>query len=77
MNWDGARLANRLKHRHLALLLNIARHGSLTRVAAAAGISQPAVTKSLAELEDIFGASTSSIGSNDSDVTLRRGNIPE
>ncbi|RAP62756.1 LysR family transcriptional regulator [Achromobacter sp. HZ01] len=56
MNWDAARLANRLKHRHLVLLLDIARHGSLTRVAAAAGVSQPAVTKALAELEDIFGA---------------------
>lgn len=56
MSWDPARLANRLKHRHLALLTNIAKHGSLTRVAAATGISQPAVTKALAELEDIFGA---------------------
>ncbi|MGY6273413.1 LysR family transcriptional regulator [Achromobacter denitrificans] len=56
MNWDAARLANRLKHRHLALLVDIARHGSLTRVAGAAGISQPAVTKALAEIEDIFGA---------------------
>lgn len=56
MSWDAARLANRLKHRHLALLTNIAKHGSLTRGAAATGISQPAVTKALAELEDIFGA---------------------
>lgn len=56
MNWDAARLANRLKHRHLALLVNIDRHKSLTRVAAATGISQPAVTKALAELEDLFGA---------------------
>ncbi|MFY0480135.1 LysR family transcriptional regulator [Achromobacter marplatensis] len=56
MSWDAARLANRLKHRHLALLTNIAKHGSLTRVAVATGISQPAVTKALAELEDIFGA---------------------
>lgn len=55
MSWDAARLSNRLKHRHLVLLTNIAKHGSLTRVAAATGISQPAVTKALAELEDIFG----------------------
>ena len=42
MNWDAARLANRLKHRHLVLLLDIARHGSLTRVAAAAvSVSAP------------------------------------
>ena len=56
MDWDGARLGNRLKPRHLRLLADIARLGSLTRVAAAAGISQPAVTKAQAELEDIFGA---------------------
>lgn len=55
MSWDAARLSNRLKHRHLVLLTNIAKHGSLTRVAAATGISQPAVTKALAELEGIFG----------------------
>ncbi|MEN5345517.1 LysR substrate-binding domain-containing protein [Achromobacter mucicolens] len=56
MSRDAVRLANRLKHRHLMLLVNIDRHKSLTRVAAQTGISQPAVTKSLAELEDIFGA---------------------
>jgi DNA-binding transcriptional LysR family regulator len=55
MSWDAARLSNRLKNRHVVLLTNIAKHGSLTRVAAATGISQPAVTKALAELEDIFG----------------------
>lgn len=53
---DASHLASRLKQRHLVLLTNIAKHGSLTRVAAATGISQPAATKALAELEDIFGA---------------------
>lgn len=56
MTWDAARLANRLRQRHLVLLENIARHGTLTRVAAATGVSQPAATKALAELEAIFGA---------------------
>ena len=56
MSRDAVRLANRLKDRHLMLLVNIDRHKTLTRGAAQAGISQPAVTKSLAELEDIFGA---------------------
>lgn len=56
MAWDAARLANRLRQRHLVLLENIARHGTLTRVAAVTGISQPAATKALAELEGIFGA---------------------
>lgn len=56
VTWDAARLANRLRHRHLVLLANIAKHGTLTRVAAATGVSQPAAAKALAELEDIFGA---------------------
>lgn len=56
MSPDTVRFANRLKHRHLTLLVNIDRHKSLTRVAAQTGISQPAVTKALAEMEDIFGA---------------------
>ena len=51
-----ARLLSRLKNRHLALLANIDHAGSLTRAAAALGISQPAATKTLAELETIFGA---------------------
>ena len=51
-----ARLLSRLKNRHLALLAHIDHAGSLTRAAAALGISQPAATKTLAELETIFGA---------------------
>lgn len=51
-----SRLAARLKIRHLNLLLAVRRHGTLTRVAVETGISQPAATKALAEIEDIFGA---------------------
>src|SRR3546814_8983281 len=47
----------RLKLRHLTLLRNIALHGSLTRVAQETGVSQPAITKALAEIESLFGAS--------------------
>ncbi|MEB2401774.1 MAG: LysR substrate-binding domain-containing protein [Alcaligenaceae bacterium] len=50
------RLTSRLRIRHLALLLRIQEYGSLTRVAEAMATSQPAVTKALLELEDIFGA---------------------
>jgi len=50
------RLGNRLKMRHLTLLLNIERLGSLTRVAEKMASSQPAVTNALAELESMFGA---------------------
>ena len=45
---------SRLKLRHLALLQNIARHRSLSRVALEMSLSQPAITKSLREVEDIF-----------------------
>lgn len=50
------RLTQRLKMRHLVLLLRIQQHGSLTRVADFMATSQPAVTKALAELEAMFGA---------------------
>lgn len=50
------RLVSRLKNRHILLLNAIRRHGSLTGVAVELGVSQPAITKSLAEIEDIFGA---------------------
>src|SRR3546814_12453764 len=49
------RLTTRLKSRHLTLLLALQRHRSLTRVAQEAGVSQPAATKTLAEIESIFG----------------------
>ena len=50
------KLTQRLKMRHCVLLLRIARHGSLTRVAEDMATSQPAITKALAELESMFGA---------------------
>ena len=49
------RLASRLKMRHLVLLTQIARHGSLTRAARELATTQPAVTQSLAEIEAMFG----------------------
>src|SRR5690606_33390510 len=42
--------------RHCLLLLRIEQHGSLTRVAEDMATSQPAITKTLAELEAMFGA---------------------
>lgn len=51
-----ARLASRLKMRHLVLLQQIEAHGTLTRVAHHMATSQPAVTQALAELEWLFGA---------------------
>jgi DNA-binding transcriptional LysR family regulator len=48
-------LLTRLKLRQLNLLLSIERQRTLNRVALEMGISQPAITKALREVEDIFG----------------------
>ncbi|MBO9645150.1 MAG: LysR family transcriptional regulator [Pseudacidovorax sp.] len=48
-------LLSRLKLRQLALLQTIDHHRSLGRVAAEMQLSQPAITKALHEIEDIFG----------------------
>ena len=45
----------RLKLRHLRTLIAVAENGSLIRAADALSITQPAVSKSLAELENIVG----------------------
>jgi DNA-binding transcriptional LysR family regulator len=47
-------LGSRLKLRHLTLLQSLDRHRSLSRVAADMDLSQPAITKALREIEDIF-----------------------
>ena len=49
-------LLTRLKLRQLALLHAVDRHRTLGRVAAEMRISQPAVTKALHEVEDIFAS---------------------
>jgi DNA-binding transcriptional LysR family regulator len=48
-------LLSRLKLRQLALLQAIARHRTLGRVAAEMRLTQPAITKALREVEDVFG----------------------
>lgn len=45
----------RLRLRHFEILLAIDRHGSLTATADALGISQPAISQSLAEVEAALG----------------------
>lgn len=45
----------RIKVRHLNCLLALAEHGSSVRAAQALSITQPAVSKTLAELEEIIG----------------------
>lgn len=47
-------VGTRLKLRHLSLLQAVERHRTLSRVAAEMKVSQPAITKALREVEDIF-----------------------
>ncbi len=49
-------VGSRLKLRHLSLLQSLERHRTLSRVAAEMSLSQPAITKALREIEDIFMA---------------------
>ncbi len=46
---------DRIKMRHLRCLLAVAEHGSSIRAAQALSVTQPAVSKALAELEEIVG----------------------
>ena len=48
-------LAQRLKFHQLRAVDSIGTHGSLLRAAKALGISQPALTKTLQEMEDLLG----------------------
>ncbi|TFY99834.1 LysR family transcriptional regulator [Ramlibacter rhizophilus] len=48
-------LVARLKLRQLALLQKLAQQGSLSRVAQAMRLSQPAITQALREIETLFG----------------------
>lgn len=50
------RLETRLKMRHYALLVAVDRHRSITRVAEQLSLTQPTVTRALADIEDIFMA---------------------
>lgn len=49
-------VVSRLRLRHLPLLLALERQRSVSRVAAELNLSQPAITKALREIEDIFMA---------------------
>lgn len=47
-------LDTRIKFRHLLCFLEIARHGSFAKAADAVSISQPAISKTVKELEDLL-----------------------
>jgi DNA-binding transcriptional LysR family regulator len=54
MQWD-ERIGRRLKLRDLHILLAVMEHGSMAKAASALAISQPAVSKAIADLEYTLG----------------------
>jgi molybdate transport repressor ModE-like protein len=54
MKWID-RVGHRLKLRDLHILLAVVRHGSMAKAAAELAISQPAVSKAIADMEHVFG----------------------
>src|SRR5262245_39682205 len=55
MDWDEHRLGRHLKLRDLNVLLTVARCGSMGKAAAELAVSQPAVSKTIADMEFTLG----------------------
>ena len=55
MEWDERRLSRRLKLRDLNVLLTLARCGSMGQAAALLSVSQPAISKTIADMEHVLG----------------------
>jgi DNA-binding transcriptional LysR family regulator len=55
MEWDEQRLGRRLKLRDLNVLLTVARCGSMGKAAVQLSVSQPAISKAIADLEYTLG----------------------
>lgn len=60
---------NRIKFRHLQCFLEVARLGSLARAADSLAVSQPAVSKSLKELEEVLAAQLFERGKGGAELT--------
>ena len=52
---DADQLARRVKLRELRVLVAVAQSGTMARAAAQLGMSQPSVSQTIADLEDVFG----------------------
>jgi DNA-binding transcriptional LysR family regulator len=55
VTWDERRLGRRLKLRDLQVLLTVARCGSMGKAALELSVSQPAISKSIADMEHALG----------------------
>ncbi|MCP8465590.1 pca operon transcription factor PcaQ [Pseudomonas sp. ZM23] len=60
---------SRIKFRHLVCFLEVARQGSLARAADRLAVSQPAISKTLKELEDLLAASLFERGKSGASLT--------
>jgi len=60
---------SRIKFRHLVCFLEVARQGSLARAADALAVSQPAISKTLKELEGLLDASLFGRGKSGASLT--------
>ena len=54
-DWDDHRLGRLLKLRDLTVLLTVARCGSMSKAATQLSVSQPAISKTIAEMEQLLG----------------------
>ena len=55
MEWDSRRIGHRLKLRDLNVLMTVARCGSMGKAAAQLSVTQPAISKAIAEMEHTLG----------------------
>jgi len=55
MEWDEQRVSRRMKLRDLHVLLTVVRCGSMGKAAAQLSVSQPAISKAIADMEYAFG----------------------
>src|SRR4030088_3215308 len=55
MEWDAQRLGRHLKLRDLNVLMTVARCGSMGKAAAQLSVSQPAISKTIADMEYALG----------------------
>lgn len=55
MNWDAQRLGRHLKLRDLNVLMTVVECGTMGRAAARLAVSQPAISKAIADMEHMLG----------------------
>src|SRR5215470_10826422 len=55
MDWDEQRVSRRMKLHDLHVLLTVARCGSMGKAATQLSVSQPAISKTIADMEHAFG----------------------